>query len=134
MPPGFDRFESFGHDELPTKHCYLRCSRPPIWMGSKVLMKMTRPQNTVFIFMFFVIHFYRKNRPLLEEQCSLQKIHSSFDQDYHIDWQGHEKTLGYSDLPGLENHICSCMLLSEMIFTVHSCSSVSLLAPISKLT
>ena len=24
MPPGFDRFESFGHDELIAKHCYLK--------------------------------------------------------------------------------------------------------------
>ena len=34
IPPGFDRFESFGHDELRTKHCYFSC----------------RPQNTVFYF------------------------------------------------------------------------------------
>ena len=25
MPSGFDRFESFGHDELTEKHCYFRC-------------------------------------------------------------------------------------------------------------
>ena len=24
MPPGFDRFESFGHDELTAEHCYVR--------------------------------------------------------------------------------------------------------------
>ena len=29
MPPGFDRFESFGHDELTAENCYFRCSRPP---------------------------------------------------------------------------------------------------------
>ena len=29
MSPGFDRFESFDHDELTEKHCYFRCSRPP---------------------------------------------------------------------------------------------------------
>ena len=29
MPPSFDRFESFGHDELTAKHCHFRCSRPP---------------------------------------------------------------------------------------------------------
>ena len=29
MPPGFDRLESFGHDELTAKHYYFRCSRPP---------------------------------------------------------------------------------------------------------
>ena len=28
MPPDFDRFESFGHDELTAKHGYFRCSRP----------------------------------------------------------------------------------------------------------
>ena len=28
-PPCFDRFESFGHDELTAKHFYFRCSRPP---------------------------------------------------------------------------------------------------------
>ena len=44
MPPGFDRLESFGHDELTAKHCYFRCSRPPDVNG---MIKMTRPQNTV---------------------------------------------------------------------------------------
>ena len=29
MPPGLERFESFGHDELTAKHSYFRCSRPP---------------------------------------------------------------------------------------------------------
>ena len=29
MPPGFDRFESFGCDELTAKHCYFMCLRPP---------------------------------------------------------------------------------------------------------
>ena len=29
MPPDFDRFESFGHDDLTAKRCYCRCSRPP---------------------------------------------------------------------------------------------------------
>ena len=28
-PPGFDRFESFGYDELIAKHCYFRSSKPP---------------------------------------------------------------------------------------------------------
>ena len=27
--PGFNKFESFGHDDLTAKHCYFRCSRPP---------------------------------------------------------------------------------------------------------
>ena len=34
MPPGFDRFESFGHDKLIAKH-YFRCSRPPDVDGIK---------------------------------------------------------------------------------------------------
>ena len=36
MPPGFDRLESFGHDELTAKHCYFRCSRPPDVDGIKI--------------------------------------------------------------------------------------------------
>ena len=48
MPPGFDRLESFGHDELTAKHCYFRCSRPPDVDWITILIKMTRPQNTVF--------------------------------------------------------------------------------------
>ena len=28
MPPDFDRFGSFGHDELTAKCCYFRYSRP----------------------------------------------------------------------------------------------------------
>ena len=39
MPPGFDRLESFGHDELTAKHCYFRCSRPPIVDGIKMFDK-----------------------------------------------------------------------------------------------
>ena len=45
MPPGFDRFESFGHDELTAKHCYFRCQGPLMLIGSKFLIKMTRLQN-----------------------------------------------------------------------------------------
>ena len=29
MSPGFDRFKSFGHEDLTAKHCYFRSSRPP---------------------------------------------------------------------------------------------------------
>ena len=39
MPPGFDRFESFGHNELTAKHCYFRCSRPPDVGGIKIFDK-----------------------------------------------------------------------------------------------
>ena len=35
MPPGFDRFESFGHDELTA----FRCSRPPDVDGTKIFDK-----------------------------------------------------------------------------------------------
>ena len=53
-PPGFDRFKSFGHDDLTTKHCYSRCSRPLLMlMVSKFLIKMTRPQNIVLFTLMF---------------------------------------------------------------------------------
>ena len=39
MPPGFDRLESFGLDELTAKHCYFRCSRPPDVDGIKIFDK-----------------------------------------------------------------------------------------------
>ena len=39
ISPGSDRFKSFGHDELTTKHCYLRYSRPPMLMESKFLYR-----------------------------------------------------------------------------------------------
>ena len=39
MPPGFDRLESFGHDELTAKHCYFRCSRPSDVDGIKIFDK-----------------------------------------------------------------------------------------------
>ena len=38
MPPGFDRLERFGHDELTAKH-YFRCSRPPDVDGIKIFDK-----------------------------------------------------------------------------------------------
>ena len=38
-PPGFYRFESFGHDNLTAKHCYFRCSRPPDVDGIKIFDK-----------------------------------------------------------------------------------------------
>ena len=39
MSPGFDRFKSFGHDELTAKHCYFRCSRPHDVDGIKMFDK-----------------------------------------------------------------------------------------------
>ena len=38
-PLDFDRFESFGHDELTAKHCHFRCSRPPDVDGIKIFDK-----------------------------------------------------------------------------------------------
>ena len=45
MPPGFDRLESFGHDELTAKHCYFRCSRPPDVDGIKIFHKDDQVTN-----------------------------------------------------------------------------------------
>ena len=42
-PPGFDRFESFGHDELTEKHCYFRCSELPDVDGIKIFDKDDQP-------------------------------------------------------------------------------------------
>ena len=39
MPPNFDRFESFDHDELTAKHCYFRSSRSPDVDGIKIFGK-----------------------------------------------------------------------------------------------
>ena len=39
MPPGYVRFEIFGHDELTVKHCYFRYSRPPDADGMKFFDK-----------------------------------------------------------------------------------------------
>ena len=47
IPPGFDSFESFGHDELTVKHCYLRCTRPPDVDGINFLIKMTKNLHCV---------------------------------------------------------------------------------------
>ena len=61
MPPGFDRLESFGHDELTAKHCYFRYSMPPDVDGIKILIKMTRPQNTVlYLNVLWPGHLYQK--------------------------------------------------------------------------
>ena len=52
MPPGFDRFESFGH-ELTAKHCYFRCSRPPDVNGIKIFDKDDQAtKHCSFILMF----------------------------------------------------------------------------------
>ena len=60
MPPGFDKLESFDHDELIAKHCYFRCSRPPDVDGIKIFDK--DDLALFFILMFcglviFIEHF-----------------------------------------------------------------------------
>ena len=42
MPPGFDRFESFGHDELTAKHCYRRSGK---FQCEKNFVKLKLQQN-----------------------------------------------------------------------------------------
>ena len=44
MPPGFDRLESFGHDELTAKHVISGAQGLLMLMGSK-LIKMTRQKT-----------------------------------------------------------------------------------------
>ena len=48
MPPGFDRLESFGHDDSLQNIVISGAQGLLMLMGSKFLIKMTRPQNTVF--------------------------------------------------------------------------------------
>ena len=58
MPPGFDRLESFGHDELTAKHCYFRCSRPPDVDGIKIFDKdeqATKHHSVILMFCSLVI-------------------------------------------------------------------------------
>ena len=45
MPPSFDRFESFGHDELLQNIVISGAQGLLMLMGSKFLIKMTRSQN-----------------------------------------------------------------------------------------
>ena len=52
MPPGFDRFENFGHDKFAAKPCYSKCSRPPDVNGIKIFdkdEKAARMQNTIIV-------------------------------------------------------------------------------------
>ena len=58
MPPGFDRLESFGHDELTAKHCYFRCLRPPNVDGIKIFDKddqAAKPYDKKTVFCGLVI-------------------------------------------------------------------------------
>ena len=45
MPPGFDTFESFDHDELSANILFSGVQGLLMLMGSKFLIEMTRPQN-----------------------------------------------------------------------------------------
>ena len=58
-PPAFDRFKSFGHDELTAKHFYFRCSRSPDVDGSKFLIKMARLQNIFYLNALRPGHLYQ---------------------------------------------------------------------------
>ena len=62
MPLGYDRLESFDHDELTAKHCYFRCSRPPDVDGIKFFYKRwpgrkTLRYKTVFCSLVIFINF-----------------------------------------------------------------------------
>ena len=50
MPPGFDMFESFGHNELTAKHYYFRCSWPPDVAGIKIFDKDDQAAKHCFLF------------------------------------------------------------------------------------
>ena len=68
MPPGFDRFESFGLDELTAKHCYFRCSRPPDVDGIKMFDKDDQATKRCFLcpgrktlfFMLMISHLFQQ--------------------------------------------------------------------------
>ena len=62
MPPGFDRLESFGHDELTAKHCYFRCTRPPDVDGIKIFDEDDQAaKHCFFILMFCGLVIFIKN-------------------------------------------------------------------------
>ena len=62
MPSSFDRFKSFGHDELTAKHCYFRCSRPPDVDGINIFVKDDQATKYCFyIFMFCDLVIFIKN-------------------------------------------------------------------------
>ena len=62
MPPGFDRFESLGHDELTAKHYYFRCSRPSDVDRIKLFDKDDQAaKHSSFILMFCGLVIFIKN-------------------------------------------------------------------------
>ena len=61
MPPGSDRFDSFGHDEPTAKHCYFRCSRPPDVDGIKIFDKDDQAaKHSFYLNILWPGHLYQK--------------------------------------------------------------------------
>ena len=54
--PGFDRFESFGHDELIAKHCYFRSSKPPDVDKIKIFDKDHQAAKHCSFILMFLCH------------------------------------------------------------------------------
>ena len=74
MPPGFDRLESFGHDELTAKHCYFRCSRPPDVDGIKIFdIDDQAAKHCSFILMFYDLVIFIILIPLKSGDLEHQK-------------------------------------------------------------
>ena len=44
-PPAFDRIKNIDHHDLIAEYYYFWCLRSPDVKGSKLLIKMARPQN-----------------------------------------------------------------------------------------
>ena len=60
MPLGFDKFESCGHDELTTKHCYFRYSRPPDVDRIKIFDKGDQAAHCFYLNVLRPGHLYQK--------------------------------------------------------------------------
>ena len=62
MPPGFDRFESFSHDDLTAKCYYYKCSRPADVYGIKIFDKDDQAATRCsFILMICCMVIFIKN-------------------------------------------------------------------------
>ena len=62
MSPGFDRFQSFGHDKLTAQHCYFKFSRPPDVDRIKIFDKDDQTtKHCSFILMFYGLVIFSKN-------------------------------------------------------------------------
>ena len=53
VPPSFDKFESFGHNEFTAKHCHFRYSRPPDVDGIKIFNKDDQATRRYFYILMF---------------------------------------------------------------------------------